>query len=278
MDIHTISNGLQLGNDGVWYSHDTQDISYPTDGHDECLLIEDKSFWFKHRNNCIISVINKYPPRDDGTIFDIGGGNGFVSLALAASGFRVALVEPGRIGALNAKRRGLHTVICSTVDTAQFKSHSLSAIGLFDVVEHIEDDLSFLKSIKELLKKEGRLYITVPAYSFLWSEEDISAGHFRRYTLERISEVAKQADFEVEFATYIFRFLPIPIALLRALPYRLGLSRTEKKSLEASRDHVIQGKFITNFLGFILDSEIKNLIRNKSMRFGGSCVIVAKAT
>lgn len=278
MDIHLISNELKLGNDGIWYSIDTQNISYPVDGHNECLLIEEKSFWFKHRNNCILSAIKNYPPKDGGTIFDIGGGNGFVSSMLAASGFDVALVEPGRVGALNARRRGLNTVICSSLNTAQFKSHSLSAIGLFDVIEHIEDDLSFLKSIKELIKKEGRLYITVPAYPLLWSEEDIFAGHFRRYTLKRICEVIKHADFKVEYATYFFRFLPIPIAFLRTIPYRLGLSRAEKKKVEASNHHVIKNKVFTNILSSLFDSEIENLRKNKSMAFGGSCLIVAKVS
>ena len=38
------------------------------------------------------------------------------------------------------------------------------------------------------MKENGRLYATVPSYSFLWSEEDILAGHFRRYTLKGLSK------------------------------------------------------------------------------------------
>ncbi len=183
VDIQSISTGLQLGNDGIWYSSNTEDISYPSDGNDACFAIEENSFWFKHRNNCIASVVKSYPPKSNGTIFDIGGGNGFVSLGLANSGFNVVLVEPGKFGASNTKKRGLSNVICATTDTAKFNPHSLPAVGLFDVMEHIEDDLNFLKSIKELMKKNARLYVTVPSYSFLWSAEDVFAGHFRRYDL-----------------------------------------------------------------------------------------------
>ncbi len=188
VDIQSISTGLKLGDDGIWYSHqDNQNISYPSDGNENCLAVEDGSFWFRHRNNCIASIVKTYPPQDNGTIFDIGGGNGFVSLGLANAGFDVALLEPGSVGTRNAKKRGLKNVICATTDAAKLKQHSLPAVGLFDVIEHIEDDLAFLQSIRNLMKKGGRLYATVPAYSFLWSEEDIFAGHFRRYALEDIS-------------------------------------------------------------------------------------------
>ncbi len=275
-NIQAVSTNLKVGQDGIWYSNDTQDISYPSDGNEACFAIEDNSFWFKHRNNCIISVVKLYPPEDNGTIFDIGGGNGFVSLALAASGFDVALVEPGRAGASNAKHRGLDTVICATTTTARFKPHSLSAIGLFDVVEHIEDDLSFLKSLRGLTKREGRLYVTVPAYSFLWSGEDVSAGHYRRYTRKSICKVIEHAGYEVEFSSYIFRFLPIPIALFRVLRYRMGLSFSEDNTTAVARDHAVQGGVIANILTSVLNSEIENIENNKEMSFGGSCLIVAK--
>lgn len=275
-DVQAVSANLKLGQDGIWYSEETQEISYPADGNEASFTIEDKSFWFKHRNNCILTTVKSYPPEENGTIFDIGGGNGVVSLALAASGFDVALLEPGRTGASNGKRRGLETVICATTVTAQLKPNSLSAVGLFDVVEHIEDDLSFLMSLRGLMKEKGRLYITVPAYSFLWSGEDVLGGHYRRYTRTSICRVIKNAGFDVEFSSYIFRFLPIPIVLLRVLPYRLGLTFSKNKTQTVARDHVAQGGSIANVLSFILNSEIENLQNNNAMSFGGSCLIVAK--
>lgn len=277
IDIQSISAELKLGDNGIWFSPDNQNISYPPTGNESCFSVEDGSFWFKHRNNCIASVVKSYPPEDNGTIFDIGGGNGFVSLGLANAGFDVALVEPGRVGAVNAKNRGLKNVICATTNTAKFKQHSLPAVGLFDLIEHIEDTLAFLKSIRGLIKKGGRLYATVPSYSFLWSEEDILAGHFRRYTLEDISNVLKSAGFEVEFSSYIFRFLPIPIFLLRVLPYKLGLSKAERKAPNASRDHAVKGGLTAHILSVILQPEIENINKKKAMAFGGSCLIVAKA-
>ena len=140
-DIQSISTGLTLGKDGIWYASDVEKISYPSGGNEECFSVEESSFWFRHRNNCIVSVVNSYPPANKGKIFDIGGGNGFVSSSLANAGFDVALVEPGQTGACYAKARGIKNVICATTSTAQFKPNSLPAVGLFDVIEHMENDV-----------------------------------------------------------------------------------------------------------------------------------------
>lgn len=278
VDIQSISTGLKLGDDGIWYSFDNQNISYPSDGNENCFAVEDGSFWFRHRNACIASIVKSYPPEDNGTIFDIGGGNGFVSLGLANAGFDVVLVEPGRVGTLNAKNRGLRNIICATTNTAKFKQHSLPAVGLFDVIEHIEDDFSFLQSIRSLMKKGGYLYATVPSYSFLWSSEDVIARHFRRYTLDDISKLIKSAGFEVIFSSYIFRFLPIPVFLLRALPYKMGLSKAERKTKNTFRDHAVKGGLIAKILDSICQTEIERLNKKIAMRYGGSCLIVAMLT
>ena len=276
VDIHLISTELILGDDGIWYGPDNQNISYPSEGNENCLAVEDSSFWFRHRNNCIVSIVKSYPPEDNATIFDIGGGNGFVSLGLTNAGFDVVVVEPGRVGAFNAKKRGLKNVICATNETAKFKQHSFPAVGLFDVIEHIEDDLSFIQSIRRLMKKGGRLYATVPSYSFLWSAKDVLAGHFRRYDLEDISNVLISAGFEVEFSSYIFRFLPIPVFLLRTLPYKIGLSKSVRKAKNISSDHAVKVGVIPNILRSILQKEIKELNNKRAMRFGGSCLVVAR--
>ncbi len=276
IDIQAASKGLELGEDGIWYSAETENISYPKDSNQACYAVEENSFWFRHRNNCILSSVKTYPPEDNGTIFDIGGGNGFVASGLSSAGFEVALVEPGITGASQAKKRGLKNVICATTNTAKFKPQSLPAVGLFDVIEHIEDDLAFLKSIKGLIKKGGYLYVTVPSYPFLWSDEDIIAGHFRRYTLESISDVLKLAGFQIEFSSYIFRLLPLPTFILRTLPYRLGLSKEEKKGDYFHRDHMVKGGMIGKVLDSLLQPEIVNLNKKKSMLFGGSCLVVVK--
>jgi SAM-dependent methyltransferase len=276
VDIKAISSGLELGDDGIWYSPENRAVSYPADGNECCFALEDASFWFRHRNDCIATALRSFPPPESAAVFDIGGGNGYVSAGLSAAGFEVVLVEPGRAGAANARRRGIANVICATAETAQFKPRSLSAVGLFDVIEHTDDDVAFLQSIRTLLRPGGRLYATVPAYPCLWSQEDVLAGHFRRYTVKGIAHALKSSGFETEFSSYFFRFLPLPIFLLRTLPYVLRLSRKRPKPAAAARDHAVQGGFLARLADRLLKPELDNLRNKKAMRFGGSCLIVAR--
>jgi 2-polyprenyl-3-methyl-5-hydroxy-6-metoxy-1,4-benzoquinol methylase len=276
MDLRSISDGLQLGEDGIWHGVTSPPISYPAEGNQRCFSVEENSFWFQHRNRCIEVVVRRFPPPDPGTLFDIGGGNGFVARGLRDAGFDVVVVEPGGAGAQNAKQRGLPTVVRATIEEARFRPASLPAAGLFDVIEHIEDDARFLKSLGELLQPNATLYATVPAYNWLWSADDRQAGHFRRYSLNQFQSVLQSAGFEILFGTYIFRFLPLPIAVLKALPHRIGLSRRQRTRQAVARDHGVQGGWSVRVVNQLLTPEIDRLRQGRGMPFGGSCLVVAR--
>lgn len=276
VQIEEISSGLRRADDGIWYSREEESVSYPTEGHGACFQIEEGSFWFRHRNDCIAALARSHPPPSAGTIFDVGGGNGFVSLGLARAGFDVVLVEPGREGARNAKRRGLDRVVCATLEGARLAEQSLPACGLFDVLEHIEDDLGFLRSMRRLLRPGGKLYATVPAYPWLWSKDDELAGHFRRYRLRSLVRLLERAGYEVEFSSYFFRFTPPAILLLRTLPSLLGLARNRISSEVVRRDHLALNRGLGRLLRPLLTAELRQLSRNSAISFGGSCLVVAR--
>ena len=132
----------------------------PRAGNADCLRVEDTSFWFRHRNRCIVSVVRRFSP--DATFFDIGGGNGFVARGLMDAGVDCALIEPGIDGALAAHARGVDPVICATLEDAGIRPGSVAAAGMFDVLEHIEDENAALSEVRKLLASGGRLFLTVP--------------------------------------------------------------------------------------------------------------------
>lgn len=270
------TNGLIKREDGIWYANKTEPVSYPSKGYEACFEIEDQSFWFKHRNICIIELVKKFPPRGKGPIFDVGGGNGFVAKGLADAGWGVVLVEPGPAGARNGKKRGLQHVVCATTQTAGFKPGCIPAIGAFDVIEHIEDDVGFLRHLKDLLKPGGMLYLTVPAYNFLWSESDILAGHYRRYTLRALSTKLKTIGFEVALATYFFRMIPIAIFISRSLPFYLRLRTASTRVKDVARSHGISGGTMVRMMRWMLMPELKLIEKGIGMAFGGSCLVAAR--
>ena len=59
LDLDTIAAGLQLNKSGLWKGKSKTEVSYPESGHSRLAELEERSFWFRHRNNCILKVINR---------------------------------------------------------------------------------------------------------------------------------------------------------------------------------------------------------------------------
>jgi hypothetical protein len=265
---------IAITKNGIHYATHTRKISYPDEGNDNYMQIEDRSFWFKHRNNIIIEAVKEFSPNKP--FFDIGGGNGYVSKGLQDEGITSILIEPGENGALNAKKRGLNHIICATFEDTGFKPNTIPSVGLFDVVEHIEDDLKFLANIYNYMSKNGVIYITVPAYNKLWSNEDLDAGHFRRYTLKQIEKVAQQAGFKTLYSTYFFSLLPIPIYFFRTIPSKLGLNSKSNNLKKHQKEHNQKKGILGNLMNKIWLWEQEKIKSRERIPIGSSCFFIGK--
>jgi SAM-dependent methyltransferase len=275
MNLDSLTKNMVLHEKGFWATDKKSDsISYPDEGNELLAEIEEESFWFSHRNDVITTGVKNFPP--SGVIFDIGGGNGFVAKGLIDAGFDCALVEPGISGASKAVERGVENIFCATIESIGIEKKSIPGIGLFDVIEHIEDDISFLKNLHSLMVSGGRLYATVPAYNLLWSKEDEFAGHFRRYTKDSISKVLEKAGFEIEYATYFFRFLPPAIFAFRSIPSYLG-KKSSASVNSHKKEHQVKKGIVNQLLNKLLINELKLIKMKKQLLVGGSCFIVAKS-
>jgi SAM-dependent methyltransferase len=257
--------GLSRKSDGWWIQSGTSRVSFPDGGHASIAHLEETSFWFNHRNAVIAAVARRLPPA--GPLFDIGGGNGYVSLGLRQAGFSCLVIEPGPTGAENAVRRGFPVLQAPFQDLA-IPQDSIPSGGLFDVLEHIPDDRAALARLWRVLKPGARLYIAVPAFQALWSSEDNHAGHFRRYRLTDLQARLREAGFELEYGTYFFQILLLPIFLLRALPYRLGRGAVNNPA----EDHGAAPAWLLR----LLDRERRHIETGGTLRFGASCLAVAR--
>jgi len=169
----------------------------------------------------------------------------------------------------------LKKLICANFNEIDLYPNSVPAIGIFDVLEHIENDVSFLTKIQRSLVSGGKLYITVPAYNWLWSDEDNEAGHFRRYTINLLKSKIKQIGLKIEYSTYIFSILPIAIFLFRVLPSKLKLKQNEPQK-KTKNEHKKLNGLTGNILHKIWDSELKAISKQESILLGSSCLLVAK--
>lgn len=264
--------GLQKTGDRQWTYVENAAVSYPEAGLARLAEIEPVSFWFRHRNNVITEVLKRYPP--SGRLVDIGGGNGFVSLAMTQAGVDCVVVEPDAGGAATAVSRGL-PVIRAAFQKLDLRDAYLDAFGMFDVLEHIEDERSVLDELFCKLKPGGMAYITVPAYRFLWSQEDVYAGHFRRYTRRRIERLLREAGFTPLYSSYFFALLVPPVVAFRSIPSLLLPRRKQPHDIDP-QDHKLPAGIAGSILRWSFQVEAGRISMGKGVAFGTSCLAVAR--
>lgn len=140
---------------------------------------------------------------------------------------------------------------------------------LSDVLEHLDDDVGMLKQLAALLKPDGRVLITVPAYEFLWSGEDYVSHHRRRYRLRGLASVVRSAGFEVEQITY-FNALLFPLQVCVILFNRLfrpkSMFESNVQRTPAAVNAALEGIF----------SAEAGLLKRIRFPFGGSILCRAR--
>jgi 2-polyprenyl-3-methyl-5-hydroxy-6-metoxy-1,4-benzoquinol methylase len=272
MDIKEVLHTKFESLNGVFINKGQSKINYPEKGNDFYFELEDESYWFVHRNEIILSLIEKFFEKKE--FLDVGGGNGFNSFSVQNVIEDVYLLEPGLNGCLNAKDRGVKNIICSTLESLNIENVKVDAVGLFDVLEHIEDDDYFLLQIHQILKDNGLIILSVPAYNMLWSNEDKIAGHFRRYKKQELEILLKKTGFEILFSTYFFSILFLPIFFLRSIP---SLLLKKSQSLkETKNQHQLPDNLIGKLINYFLKKELKGFYNLSTKKIGSSLIIVAR--
>lgn len=80
-----------------------------------------------------------------------------------------------------------------------FKGHSFDYVMLFDVLEHIDNDVAALSNIARIVSAtgKGRLLVRVPALQAIYGENDRAIGHFRRYSKKSLGNLLESSGFEI---------------------------------------------------------------------------------
>jgi 2-polyprenyl-3-methyl-5-hydroxy-6-metoxy-1,4-benzoquinol methylase len=272
MDVAQFAEGLTQAELGIYRTARAGMVSYRDELHDLTVELEDRSVWFRHRNDCIAALVARHPP--PGALLDVGAGNGFVSARLLADGFDTVLLEPGELGARNARvRRRLPIVLCATLEEAGIRAGAFGGVGAFDVIEHIEHPSEFCDAVARVLSPGGMLYATVPVGAWLWSTADVEAGHFRRYSATSLRTLLERR-FDIIQLSYFFRPLVLPLFLFRALPYRLGLR--SRPLLQAATEHATHGGFLSRTLSRLLATEVPHVHAGHRLWPGTSCLVAAR--
>jgi 2-polyprenyl-3-methyl-5-hydroxy-6-metoxy-1,4-benzoquinol methylase len=221
---------------------------------------DEKWWWTKARSEIVCECLKRVVPCKI-EILEIGAGYGAMTDMLQKFG-TVTAVEPYADAVSYLKDTFNMEAFQDTLETYT-GTEEYDLVSCFDVLEHVEDEQRALDKIESLIKDNGLLILTVPAYMSLWSKQDEIDHHFRRYSRKELINVISQY-FTIKRATY-FNTLLFPVAVIDKL---LFARKKRSYSLEPNR-------FVNSILYAIFSVErfIAPLI---NLPFGVSILVIAE--
>lgn len=145
--------------------------------------------------------------KKDPLIVEIGCGGGWFLKPYKDRGFRVMGFDyDPNLTKMGREHHGLD-LHCGSVEEAIQMGVQADYVYLSQVLEHIPDPLSFLKSLKKILKPDAVLKISVPSRNFLLFGggttnydplEILSYPHFSLFDEFSFSVLAKRAGFKID--------------------------------------------------------------------------------
>jgi SAM-dependent methyltransferase len=152
-------------------------------------------------------------------ILDIGGGYGGHLEPILESGRRVVSLDLSPEAVEEVQRRCGHRpgfdALCADFLEAEtcldLAGRGFDTILCLNVLEHIEDDLWALESMREILEgSEGTVILQVPAHTWLYGRLDTLAGHYRRYSAADLARRMVRSGFRAVRVSHFNRFGVLP--------------------------------------------------------------------
>ncbi len=236
--------------------------------------VEDRHFWFRARNRIIARLAqNITRPLPDGfRVLEVGCGTGNVLrfLAEACPRGRVVGMDLFFDGLRYARRRTPTPLVQGDMHRPPFRAE-FNLIGLFDVLEHLPDDVRVLQDLYAMLAPGGALLITVPAHMALWSYFDEAAHHQRRYSLLDLRQKLRQAGYEIAYLSQYMASLYPMVWLGRRLAGRKKDQKAE--NLAAQELRITPG--LNEILTAVLYAEGELVTRRVPLPIGTSLIGLA---
>lgn len=243
----------------------------------EVKKIDRDHFWYVVRNERILNAVKRYVPNwQEASFLEIGSGSANVVGYLHDHGVKNATgyeINPVGLRVSRERYPSIRFVERNLFDT-DGPNESFDTVGMFDCLEHFEDDVHTLKRVRQLMNDNGKLIIAVPAFEALWSGMDDIFGHYRRYTKASLMKALLSAGFSGAKLTYFYAPL-YPVLLLRRKfiwKFPENLSDAQIQELLA-KDVVMPPKPINELLKFVLRAEEK-ILGMSDMNFGASLLAV----
>jgi SAM-dependent methyltransferase len=241
----------------------------------EYYKLEREHWWFKARLEILDLLTHQlsYKMKSSPKILNAGAATGATSVMLKKYG-EVFSLEYDKDCANFLSEILDEKVLNNSLTNLPIEHESLDLVCAFDVIEHIEEHEDAIKEVNRVLRCNGYIFLTVPAFNFLWSEHDTINHHFRRYKLNELKKILKENGFRVEYSSYFNFFLFLPIFFIRLFSKILP----NKKRAESSGSDFekFNNTIISKLLYKIFLSESAFVKRKMNLPFGVSALIIGK--
>lgn len=147
------------------------------------------------RYELVSRLLNRLPQAE--SFVEVGCGQGALAARLARR-YRYVGYEPDSTAFAVARAR-LAPLNRGTVVNAPLPEEptaSFDLLGAFEVLEHMKDDATTLRTWFRWLAPGGHVILSVPGHPKRFGPADEAAGHFRRYRRTDLQRVLQQAGFE----------------------------------------------------------------------------------
>ena len=156
-------------------------------------------------------LFDKVEPYLGERVWEIGVGHGTYTGWLHARGKSVLAtdIDVKCVQSVKDRFRDDLRVVTAQVDLTSaesiFAQHQFQADSIlcFNVMEHIQDDVSALRWLRISVAQRARCGLIVPAHPHLFGRMDSEAGHFRRYTRWSLATALRQSGWVVERVRYL---------------------------------------------------------------------------
>ncbi len=187
-----------------------------TDEYAKMHAMESEYWWFVGRRAiiaCLLAAV-PFPAKRHRRLLDIGCGTGanlpMLRLSVGPQGQVVAMDQsPHALQFTHAHPAapGIELVQGDALNLP-FPDNTFHVLTLFDVLEHLGDDRRALAEVRRVLRPDGALVFTVPAYKSLWSTHDEALHHFRRYEYDELRSLLRESGFGVERLSHAMGIMP----------------------------------------------------------------------
>ena len=194
--------------------------------------LEQRYWWFVGVRAMVRSLLSLTGGNGSlGKVLDLGCGTGALLDQLRGCSAELWGLDVSQEGLKFCAIRGHKKLVLADATRVPFRQNYFDVITAIGLIEHLDDDQSFLYEVKRILKPNGVLILLTSSFPYLWSMHDTANEHKRRYYLRELNRQINDIGFQtIRFSHLNFLLFPIiaPLLVLHRKIYGIESAHPER--------------------------------------------------